>query len=82
MEDIKKQYPSPSDLNNLYGHTDLEGFSKYRGVNYDTLLEINRKNAVVIRKSAKGLTRFRRGVMILSVDGTNNKRQQNRGILS
>jgi hypothetical protein len=51
MEEIKKQYPNPSDLNNLYGHTDLEGFSKYLGINYDTLLEINKKNAEVIRNS-------------------------------
>lgn len=56
MEDFKKQYPSPSELNDLYGHTDLEGFSKYLGVSYDTLIEINKKNAEVMRKSSNGLT--------------------------
>lgn len=51
MEDFKKQYPSPSELNNVYGHTDLEGFSKYLGISYDTLLEISKKNAEVVRKN-------------------------------
>ena len=45
-----KKTTSPSDLNDLFGHNDLEGFAKFVGIDYNEFLDINQKNSNIIKQ--------------------------------
>jgi hypothetical protein len=47
---ISKKATSPSDLNDLFGHNDLEGFAKFVGIDYDDFLNINQKNSSILKE--------------------------------